>query len=55
MNELFSFKTTDSNLNESQDYDATIKSLLPPCGDYQKHIDSLRKQKAMKSKRKSVY
>lgn len=36
-------------MNESQEYDAAIKSLLPPCGDYQKHIDSLRKQKAMKS------
>eukprot|EP00347_Sterkiella_histriomuscorum_P000386 403376061 len=42
------FKTTDSINNESQDYGQAIRNLLPPCGDYQKHIDSLRNQKAMK-------
>lgn len=40
------FKTTESvNINDESysEYDLALKNLLPPCGDYQKHIDSLRK------------
>ena len=42
-------RTTSSVADESQDMGGQLRK-MPPSGDYQKHIDRLRNQKAIKGK-----